>query len=79
MSATKIVSFRTSKENKERIEKLAKETKRSSAFFYNELLDRYLEDLEDIYIAEKRLEDLRSGKQTTISAETIFKKENKWQ
>lgn len=77
MSATEIVSFRTSKENKDRIEKLAKETKRSSAFFYNELIGRYLEDLEDIYIAEKRLEDLRSGKQTTISAENVFNMDNR--
>ena len=77
MSATEIVSFRTSKENKDRIEKLAKETKRSSAFFYNELIGRYLEDLEDIYIAENRLEDLRSGKQTTISAENVFNMDNR--
>lgn len=56
---------------------LDKAAKRSSAFFYNELLNRYLEYIEDIYIAEKRMEDLRSGKQTTISASNVFSMDNK--
>lgn len=46
-------------------------------FFYNELLNRYLKDIEDVYIAEKRMEDLCSGKQTTISASNVFSMDNK--
>lgn len=66
-------TFRTTVENKERIEALAKETKRSAAFFYNYLLDEYLDDLEDIFLGEQAVLKIRSGKMKTVPAEELYK------
>lgn len=74
MALTATATFRTRPELKNRIEALAKETKRSTSFYYNLLLEEYLEDLEDIYLAEQVLAEIRSGKQKTIPAEEVYKK-----
>lgn len=70
---TTVATFRTTVENKERIDNLAKETKRSAAFFYNYLLDEYLDDLEDIFLGEQAVENIRSGKTKTVSADSLYK------
>lgn len=49
-----------------RLDRLAKRTGRAKSFYVREALLNHLEDLEDIYIAEKRLEDLRTGRSHTI-------------
>lgn len=68
---TTTVTFRTSPENKARIENLAKRTRRSAAFYYNVLLDEHLEDLEDVYDAIQVREDVRAGKEKTYSLESV--------
>lgn len=73
MTLTAVATFRTTPEMKERVEFLAKETNRPSSFYYNLLLEDYLDDLEDIYLSEQVLIDIRSGKQKTYSAEEVFK------
>ncbi len=65
MKKTAIATFRTKQELKNRIDILAKKTKRSAGFYYNVLLEEYLEDLEDIYLSEKIIEEVRSGKMKT--------------
>lgn len=70
---TTIVTFRTTVENKKRIDNLAKETKQSSAFFYNYLLDVYLDDLEDIFLGEQFVKKIRNGKIKTVSADNLYK------
>lgn len=72
MALTATATFRTTPELKSRIEFLAKETQRSTSFFYNLLLEDYLDDLEDIYLSEKVLADIRSGKEKTYSADEVF-------
>lgn len=54
---TCLVAFRTRIEYKERIEKLAQETKRTASFYYNLLLEEYLDELEEIYLGKKQEED----------------------
>lgn len=63
-------TFRTTPELKERVRLLAKETNRPTSFYYNLLLE---EDLEDIYLSQKVLEDVRSGKEETYTAEEVYK------
>lgn len=74
MALTATATFRTKPELKSRIDYLAKETHRSTSFYYNLLLEDYLDDLEDIYLSEKILEDIRSGKSKTIPAEEVYAK-----
>ncbi|MBQ9630937.1 MAG: hypothetical protein IJR49_05070 [Treponema sp.] len=62
-----IVNFRTNPKSKLRVEKLAKITKRPASFYYNFLLDEYLDDLEDIFLAEEIVKKMRNGKEKTYS------------
>lgn len=73
MAMTATATFRTTPELKSRMDFLAKETHRPTSFYYNLLLEDYLEDLEDIYLSEKILEDIKSGKEKTIPAEEMYK------
>lgn len=70
---TTTVTFRTSPENKARVEELAKRTRRSAAFYYNILLEEHLDDLEDIYDAIEARENVRKGKEKTHSLESVAK------
>lgn len=48
MAMTATAAVRTTQELKNRVDFLAKETHRSSSFYFNLLLEEHLEDLEDI-------------------------------
>ncbi len=56
------VSLRLPVEMIERIERLAKATGRSRTFYMQEAIKQKLEDLEDLYLAEQTLIDIRAGK-----------------
>lgn len=73
MAMTATASFRTTPELKERMNFLAKTTHRSTSFYYNLLLEDYLDEIEDIYLSEKILSKIRSGKQKTYPAEDVYK------
>ena len=55
------VSLRLPVEMIERIERLAKATGRSRTFYMQEAIKQKLEDLEDLYLAEQALIDIRAG------------------
>lgn len=56
----------------ERLERLAQDTHRSKSFYVKEALMKYIDNLEDIYIAEKRLEDLRAGREIVLSSQDMW-------
>jgi RHH-type rel operon transcriptional repressor/antitoxin RelB len=56
-----------------RLDELAKRTGRSKSFYAREAILEYLDDLEDIYLAEKRLEDVRSGRSDSVALEDLMK------
>ena len=49
-----------------RLEQLAKRTGRTKTYYAREAILAHLEELEDIYLAEARLEEIRSGRSKTI-------------
>jgi RHH-type rel operon transcriptional repressor/antitoxin RelB len=55
----------------ERLQELAQRTGRSEASYVLEAVVEYLGDLEDIYIAEQRLADIRSGRSMTITLDEL--------
>jgi RHH-type rel operon transcriptional repressor/antitoxin RelB len=57
-----------------RLDNLAKRTGRSKTFYVTEAIDRYLDELEEIYLAEQVLTDVRSGKMKTVSWEELKKR-----
>ena len=57
----------------ERLEILAKATGRTKTFYAREAILEHLDDLEDIYLAEKRYGAVRSGKVKSVSLKDVMK------
>jgi RHH-type rel operon transcriptional repressor/antitoxin RelB len=57
-----------------RLERLARKTGRSKADYVREAILEHLDDLEDIDLAEARLEDIRAGRSETIPLEEVIKR-----
>lgn len=66
-----MLTVRLPDELEARLNHLAKTTNRSKSFYVREALERALEDIEDIYLAEKRLENLKAGKSRTYTLEEV--------
>lgn len=62
-----MLAIKLSSEIVERLDQLAKRTGRTKSFFAREAILEHLEDLEDAYLAEKRLEN----PEKTHSAEEV--------
>ncbi len=57
-----------------RLDRLAKRTGRTKTYYAREAILQYLDDLEDIYLAEKELEAVRSGRSRTVPLEKIMRR-----
>jgi len=67
-------SIRLPHEIEKRLEDLAIRTGRSKSFYVKEAIIEHLDDIEDIYLAEKRLEDIRAGRTKTIPLHKVLKR-----
>lgn len=67
-------SIRLPHEIENRLEKLSLQTGRSKSFYVKEAILEHLDDIEDVYLAEKRLEDIRKGRTQTIPLQKVMKK-----
>lgn len=54
-----------------RLEALAKATGRTKSFYARQAILEHLDDLEDIYLAEKALEQVRRGEMVTHSLDDV--------
>lgn len=70
----KSMTIRIEPEIEDRLDNLARETHRTKSFYVREALLKALDDMEDVYLAEKRLEDIRAGRTKTIPLENVMKK-----
>ncbi|HPO03089.1 MAG TPA: DUF6290 family protein [Treponemataceae bacterium] len=68
-----MLALRLPAEIEARLDSLAKETGRTKTYYATQAILEYLEDLEDIYHAEKVIEEIRSGKQKTTQANEVYK------
>ena len=57
-----------------RLEKLAKRTGRTKTYYAREAILRHLEDLEDVYLAERVLDRIRKGEERTIPLADVMKR-----
>lgn len=64
-----MIAVRLSKQMEQRLNFLAKKTKRTKTFFIREALERTLSDLEDAYLAEAAYEEFKmsGGKATPLT------------
>lgn len=65
------VSIRLPDDLSTRLQDLAQITGRSKTFYMIEAIRRHLDDLEDLYIAEKRLIEVRAGRSKTYTLEEV--------
>lgn len=57
-----------------RLARLAKRTGRTKTFYAREAILKYIEDLEDVYDAERALERIQAGKEKTIPLEDVMRR-----
>ena len=57
-----------------RLEKLAKRTGRTKSFYVREAILQHLEELEDLYLAERSLDRIRSGAEQTIPLADVLRR-----
>lgn len=68
------VSLRLPDDVSQRLQNLAQMTGRSKTYYMVEAIREHLDDLEDLYLAEQRLIDIRSGKTQTVALEEVMKR-----
>lgn len=69
-----MLAIRLPPEIEERLEKLAKRAGRTKSFYAREAILEYLDDLEDLYLAEKRYDDILKGCSKTVPLEEVVKR-----
>jgi RHH-type rel operon transcriptional repressor/antitoxin RelB len=69
-----MLAIRLPPEVETRLEALAKATGRTKTFYAREAILEHLDDLEDLYLAEQRLIDIRAGKTQTVPLEEVMKR-----
>ena len=66
-----MLAIRLPADIEERLERLAERTGRTKTFHAREAILRHLEDLEDVYLAEQRLVELRAGRSRTFTLDEV--------
>jgi RHH-type transcriptional regulator, rel operon repressor / antitoxin RelB len=69
-----MLAIRLPENIEKRLDRLAKRTGRTKTYYAREAILQHLEDLEDIYIAEKRLADIRAGRTRTVPIEKVMRR-----
>ena len=69
-----MLAIRLPEEIEKRLDALAKETGRTKTFYVREAILEQLDDLEDYYLAEKALQEIKAGKSKLIPLEQIMKR-----
>jgi RHH-type rel operon transcriptional repressor/antitoxin RelB len=69
-----MLAIRLPEEIEQRLDALAKETGRTKTFYVRQAILEQLDDLEDYYLAEKALQEIKSGKSKLIPLEEIMKR-----
>jgi RHH-type transcriptional regulator, rel operon repressor / antitoxin RelB len=68
---SKQIAVRIPDEIYQRLQILAEQTGRTATFYVREAVMEYIDDFEDIYLAENILEKLRRGEDRTHSLEEV--------
>jgi len=66
-----MLALRLPEDIESRLDKLAKATGRTKSFYAREAILEHLADLEDLYLAEKRLAKVRTGKSKTYTMNAV--------
>ena len=69
-----MLAIRLPQSIEKRLEKLARRTGRTKTYYVREAILEHLEDLEDLYLAERALERIRNGEERTIPLKDVMKR-----
>ncbi|HIE4434278.1 type II toxin-antitoxin system RelB family antitoxin [Burkholderia multivorans] len=69
-----MLAIRLPPEIENRLDALAAATGRTKTFYAREAILEHLDDLEDVYLAEQRLADIRAGRTEPVPLEDVMKK-----
>ena len=69
-----MLAIRLPQSIEKRLEKLARRTGRTKTYYVRQAILEHLEDLEDLYLAERALERIRSGEEQTIPLEDVMRR-----
>lgn len=68
-----MLAIRLPPEIESRLDALATATGRTKTFYAREAILEHIDDLEDVYLAEQRLIDIRAGRTKTIPLDDVLK------
>lgn len=69
-----MLAIRLPPEIEARLEALARRTGRSKSYYARAAILDHLDDLEDLYLAERRLEDLRAGRSDAVALAELMQR-----
>lgn len=67
-------SIRLPQEIEKRLERLSAKTGRRKSFYVKEAILDHIDDIEDVYLAEKRLNRIHSGRTQTVPLQEVMKR-----
>ena len=67
-----MLAIRLPQEIENRLTALAAATGRTKTFYAREAILEHIDDLEDLYLAERRLADLRAGRTKAVPLEGVI-------
>jgi RHH-type rel operon transcriptional repressor/antitoxin RelB len=68
-----MLAIRLPENIEKRLARLAKRTGRTKTYYAREAILKHIDDLEDIYLAERRMEAIESGRVKTIPLEEVMR------
>ena len=71
---SKQTAVRLPDEINQRLAALAKRTGRTMSYYMREAIVEHLEDMEDVYLAEQALAEIRAGRVATISSNEMSRR-----
>jgi RHH-type transcriptional regulator, rel operon repressor / antitoxin RelB len=69
-----MLAIRLPQSIEKRLEKLARRTGRTKTYYVRAAILEYLDDLEDLYLAERSLERIRNDEESTIPLSEVMKR-----
>lgn len=69
-----MLAIRLPESIEKRLDRLAKRTGRTKTFYAREAIMAHLDDLEDLYQAERNLDRIRTGKDRSIPLDEVMKR-----
>ena len=69
-----MLAIRLPRSIEKRLDKLARKTGRTKTYYAREAILEHLEEIEDLYLAERVLSRVREGEERTIPLKTVMKR-----